>query len=701
MRLGGAWLLLVGATARAQTVEVRVLGAGAPLSGATVVLDSLERRTGAPGIVRFTVGAGLHRIRVRRVGWRPDSLALMGGGADTTVTFDLEPLAAELEDLIVTTNRTARRVEDEALRVEVLDTEEIEEKQLMTPGDIVMMMNETGGVRTTTTNPSLGGVGIRIRGLKGRYTQILADGLPLYGERAGAFGPLQIPPLDLGQVEVIKGAASALFGASALGGVVNLVTRDPEPGGTALLNGTSLGGADAVTFVAGELGPRWRYTALAGLHAQTRQDRDHDDWSDVPGYRRAVVRPRLLWRDERGQSVLVTTGATVEGRYGGSSAIVEQLKTTRVDAGLVGRWRTGREGSWLQVRASASALRHRHRFGSVAEPDRHRTWFGEGVLSRAVAGMDLLGGIAISVDQYRSERFPSFDYRHVVPGVFAQAERDVGPTVLAVSARFDHHNRFGSFVSPRFSALWRAGGTWSLRGSLGLGFFAPTPVVEETERVGFSRVAPPSGLVAERAASAAIDVHGVVGPVEFNGSLFATRVRHPLLTGAPAGLGLLQFINASRPTRSTGADLSVRYRRGELGITASYALVASRELDPDRGVERSIPLTPRHSAGLVAVLEPREGRVGLELYYTGRQTLDDNPYRPTSIPYLLVGILAERRWGAVSLFVNLENLTDVRQTRSDPLVRPPGERGRDGSWTTEAWAPLDGRVVNAGIRWAW
>jgi outer membrane receptor for ferrienterochelin and colicin len=66
-----------------------------------------------------------------------------------------------------------------------------------------------------------------VQGLRGRYTQVLADGLPLYGQ-AGSINVLQIPPMDLGQVEVIKGVASALYGGSALGGVINLVSRRPQ-----------------------------------------------------------------------------------------------------------------------------------------------------------------------------------------------------------------------------------------------------------------------------------------------------------------------------------------------------------------------------------------------------------------------------------------------------------------------------------------
>jgi iron complex outermembrane receptor protein len=62
----------------------------------------------------------------------------------------------------------------------------------------------------------------------------------------------------------------------------------------------------------------------------------------------------------------------------------------------------------------------------------------------------------------------------------------------------------------------------------------------------------------------------------------------------------------------------------------------------------------------------------------------------------LFGFLAERRIGRYKLFVNVENLTNVRQTRWNPLLRP--DRAVDGRWTVDAWAPLDGRVLNAGVR---
>ena len=86
----------------------------------------------------------------------------------------------------VSATRTGTRLDDQPMRVEVLGREEIEEKLLMTPGDIVMMMNEMGGMRVQATSPSLGAASVRIQGMRGRYTRVLSDGLPLFEKSAAS-----------------------------------------------------------------------------------------------------------------------------------------------------------------------------------------------------------------------------------------------------------------------------------------------------------------------------------------------------------------------------------------------------------------------------------------------------------------------------------------------------------------------------------
>jgi iron complex outermembrane receptor protein len=159
----------------------------------------------------------------------------------------------------------------------------------------------------------------------------------------------------------------------------------------------------------------------------------------------------------------------------------------------------------------------------------------------------------------------------------------------------------------------------------------------------------------------------------------------------------VELINSSDSTRTGGAELLARYRRNDFVALATYAWTRSSELDPDLLVRRDVPLTPEHSGSLNAMWEGDDwGRIGLEVYLIGRQPLEENPYRSTGLPHVLVGALGERAIGRLRLFINAENLLDFRQTKHDPLTlqtpRP------DGRWTVDAWAPLDGRVVNGGVR---
>ncbi|HEX8671494.1 MAG TPA: TonB-dependent receptor, partial [Longimicrobium sp.] len=526
-------LVLPSWLAAQETVRVTVVvrAGDAPAAGATVRAEAVTMRTDAEGTATLRLAPGERTIAVSKLGFASQRLTLRLR-ADTTVVVALQEAAEELEEIVVTTTRTGQRIEDEPTRVEVLTREEVEEKMLMTPGDISMMLNETSGLRVQTTSPSLGGANVRVQGLSGRYTQLLSDGLPLYGGQSGALGLLQIPPMDLGQVEVIKGAASALYGSSALGGVVNLVSRRPgeESARELLLNQTTRNGTDVVGFAAAPLSERWGYSLLASVHRQGEADVDGDGWTDMPGYRRAVVRPRLVWDDGAGRNVVITAGATAEDREGGGRVpaghFPETLETRRGDVGAVGRILMG--DRLLAVRASAMAQSHAHGFGDVREDDLHSTGFAEAAYSGTGGGHTWVVGAALQAEGYRAHDVSRFDYTYVTPSLFAQEEYAPAEWItLSLAGRADRHSEYGTFFNPRLSLLLRPA-EWTVRGSVGTGYFAPTPFTEETESIGLSRVRPLDGLDAERALTASLDVGRSIGSVEVNATVFGSRTQNAL-----------------------------------------------------------------------------------------------------------------------------------------------------------------------------
>ena len=612
----------------------------------------------------------------------------------------------EMEEVLVQATRSRRRVQDQPTRIEVLDQEEISEKVMMRPGNISMMLAETGGLRVQVTSPALGSSNIRIHGMRGRYTQLLADGLPLYGGQASGLGLLQVPPSDLGQVEVIKGSASALYGGQALGGVINLVSKRPsgETEGEVILNATTRAGQDFSTYASSPFGNGWSGSLLVAANHHSAKDLDDDGWIDLPEYERWSVRPRFFWDGLEGTNLYLTVGAMGEDRNGGalsdnvvpdSNPFPQNQDTDRLDAGFVLQHPINDQLS-AQVRASAVRQQHDHLFGDLLEEDRHQTILTEASLSGDLSSAAWVGGVAFQSDEYESDTFSIHDYKYESPAAFAHFDQDLGERLTAaLSVRWDDHSEYGGELSPRMALLFRDG-AWTIRGSWGSGFFAPTPFLEETEAAGLSRLEPLANLNAETAETAAIDVSYSAGNLETGLTFFGSNIDDAVRLETLAA-DRVQMVNVEGVTRTRGIEALMRWRLDDLVVTASYLYTDASEPDEDDMGRRNVPLTPRHSAGMVAFWEVEEkGRLGFEVYYTGTQSLEDNPYRTESDPYFEVGLLGEITRGRYSFSLNLENLLNVRQTRDDVLVRP--NRTPDGRWTVDAWAPLEGFVANAGVR---
>jgi iron complex outermembrane receptor protein len=387
----------------------------------------------------------------------------------------------------------------------------------------------------------------------------------------------------------------------------------------------------------------------------------------------------------RGRTLLATAGIIAEDRSGGTlpgrtapdgAPFREALASQRVDAGFTARWLTPRG---IIAAARGSAMRHRQnrQFGGAREHGAHGTWFGEASVQGAHGIQTWVAGAAFQQDLYRPRELTAFAYTFSTPSLFTQDEIAFTPRLLvALSARADFHSQYGTLATPRVSVLARPRDGWTIRASAGTGAFAPTPFTEETEETGLTRVQPLQDIRAERARGGSFDVTRAAGPLEITGTLFASRVDHPVQV-TMADADQVRLANADGPTRSWGTELLARYRAGALTALVTHAWTRSTERDPDGARRRDVPLTPSHAASLNVMWEVEgRGRLGIETYY--------------------VGALVERTVGRARLFLNSENLLDVRQTKEHPLVLPA--RAPDGRWTVDAWAPLDGRVINGGVR---
>jgi outer membrane receptor for ferrienterochelin and colicins len=299
-----------------------------PLIGATATIagTTIGATTDTSGLVTLTqIADGKQLVRFNYMGYiaRQDTITF-----PLTQTQPMEillhPTENELNEVVVSATRSSRTIANIPTRVEVISGEELDEKSNMKPGDIRMVLAESTGIQTQQTSATSGNSSIRIQGLDGKYTQIIRDGFPLYSGFSGGLGLLQVAPLDLKQVEVIKGSSSTLYGGGAIAGLVNLVSKTPtdERQLNFLLNGTSARGLDASMFYAQKF-KKIGATVYAAYNHGSAYDPSDIDLTAIPKYNRFTLNPKLFFYFNDNTTLTAGINATVENRIGGDLHYIE------------------------------------------------------------------------------------------------------------------------------------------------------------------------------------------------------------------------------------------------------------------------------------------------------------------------------------------------------------------------------------------
>ena len=720
-------LLVVPQALYAQTATLsgRVVSAeeGAePIIGATVRVEGTRMGavTGREGTFRMGgLEPGTVSVAITSIGFgRLDTTITLGPGASIFLEIVLEPEAHEEEEIVITGTRTQRSIDDVPVRVEAVPQEEVEEKILMAPANVSMLLNESTGMRVQTTSPTTSSANLRIQGLPGRYTQILTDGIPNVGGLSAGFGLTELPPLNLRQVEIIKGAASGLYGADAISGVVNFITKDPrpEPELSALINVTSQTGLDLAAYggrMFGDLG----FTLMASRNTQNRYDVDGDGFADVPEYERFSIYPKIVAALSESMKLDLALGYISDDRLGGAMAgersdsgssapYLEQIASKRMSGSAQWSWNLDDHQS-LVVKGAGLSLTRDARYGRLPFNAAQQFAYGEAQYSIEMESHTLVLAGVVSMDRF-DDRTPGValdrSYRYLSPALLAQEEFRISEAWTALaSGRVDFHNEFGTFFTPRVSLMFKPSPAVTMRIGAGTGFKAPTIFIEEVEESGFQNVRLASDVEAEQSRSGTFDINwkGIIGEeigMTVNAALYLTQL-DPALVADPDSLtaGTLFLRNATGETFSRGAEVSTKFNYEEFKFSLGYTYLYATQVD--RGATYELALNPRHSLGAVLFWESEEAgaKVGLEAYYTGEQRLEDHPTRERSPGYWISGLLAEKAFGPVRLFINFENFIDTRQTRFEPIII--GNPTAGPVRTLPVYAPLEGRVINGGIRY--
>jgi len=168
---------------------------------------------------------GTYRLRVSAVGYRTlEKSIVVGREYMAVVHFPLEEEAVMVDEVVVSASRTEVSRRDAPVVVNILSPKLFE---AVNSTDLAKTLNFQSGLRVENNCQNCGFPQVRINGLDGPYSQILINSRPIISALSGVYGLEQIPTNMIDRVEVVRGGGSALFGANAVGGTINIITKDP------------------------------------------------------------------------------------------------------------------------------------------------------------------------------------------------------------------------------------------------------------------------------------------------------------------------------------------------------------------------------------------------------------------------------------------------------------------------------------------
>lgn len=694
---------------------------GEPLAGVSITVANQKNGTstdqkGMAVLKNLPDGAIL--ISFSHTGYRQQSDSFRFPRAATAVVeIFLEADNEEMDEVVVQSTRTSRTIKNTPTRVETIDGEELDEKNNMRPANVSMLLHESTGMQVQQTSATSGNASIRVQGLDGRYTQLLKDGYPNFGNFASGLSILEIPPLDLKQVEVIKGPASTLYGGGAIAGVVNFISKMPKEKqeGDLIINQSHIGQTNAGIYLSQKKG-KFGYALLGLMNFQQAYDVDGDEFSELPKSRNFTVNPRLFFYVNPSTTIMLGNSFTKGNNTGGDMEVIggkanaahvyfEKNTTSRntttleLDKRLAG-------GKSLKLKQSISLFDRQISTPGYLFAGINTNSFTDVSMIFPARKHTMIGGVNFVYDKFKEEQVNSLDAQSFTSGAYFQDTWDITEKVkLEGGMRTDHvryknnnYRKTETFVLPRISALFKISNKVTSRIGGGLGYKVPTIFTEQTESMQYKHVVALNGVTAEKSIGGTADINykTTIGDdlvFSINQLFFYTQINKPLVLTVD-GLGNYSFSNAAKPVTSSGFETNVKLiYKEDLKLFAGYTLTHAKATYLTGN--QYLPLLPKNKLNMTLMYEKEDNfKLGLEGYYTDRQYLYNGDRTPSFWEF---GFSAQKSFGKVSFFINFENFTDQRQSKYKTVVNPP----HDNPGFDDIWNHTEGFVVNGGVKLKW
>ncbi len=413
----------------------------------------------------------------------------IGNAEELHLDFELVESQNELSEVVI--SGTLREIS----RMESLVPVEVYSPQFFmknpTP-NIYESLQNVNGVRPQINCQVCNTGDIHINGLEGPYTMVLIDGMPIVSSLSTVYGLSGIPSSLIERVEVVKGPASSLYGSEAVGGLINIITKNPSNAQrfTADFMATSWGEYNTDLGLKIKVGAKAEVlTGINYFNFQNTIDKNNDQFTDIALQNRITVfqkwnfqRPenkllnvigRYMFEDRWGGDVLWN-----KGFRGGDSIYGESIYTNRWE--LIGNYQFPVKEKIL-LNFSYNDHAQNSAYGTTSFIANQRIAFSQITWDRAITRHTLLAGVALRYTYYDDNTLATFSSDTIspinqhqntyLPGLFVQDELKLAIAhKLLLGIRYDYNSYHGSIVTPRLAYKWSLNETNILRLNTGTGF---------------------------------------------------------------------------------------------------------------------------------------------------------------------------------------------------------------------------------------
>lgn len=676
---------------------------GKAVSWATVTIPSLNIGTKADSSGLFLlpgVPAGNWELEVKYVGYQPYTVRIRTNGtAPTRKDLVLMDAGTSLDEVVVSGTMKEVSKLDSPVPVEVYTAKFFKANPAPTVFDALQNIN---GVRPQLNCNICNTGDIHINGLEGPYTMVLIDGMPIVSGLSTVYGLSGIPQALIERVEIVKGPASTLYGSEAVGGLINIITKNPRNSPILAVDAFGTGWGELSADIAAKIQVGNKVQSLLGVsyfNYQNPIDNNNDNFTDVTLQHRISLFNK--WNIERNEGRVFSFAAryVYEDRWGGEmnwtpkyrggdDVYGESIYTSRWEA--FGTYQLPMKEHIL-FQFSVNGHDQNSVYGDMPFLADQYIGFGQLTWDKVFGKHDLLTGLAYRYTYYDDNTPATADALDLtinrpthtrLPGVFIQDEISLNETnKLLLGARYDYNSIHGSIVTPRINYKWNsANENHVLRLSFGNGYRVANVFTEDHSALtGAREVVFESELAPETSWNGNLNFVKKVplaagGIIGFDATAFYTYFNNKIIADYDTDAQKIMYGNLDGHAISQGISLNVDLALMN-GLKVMAGATAMDVYSQEDGQKIQQLFTERFTGVWNASYTLK--RLGLTVDYTG------NLYGPMRLPLLsetdprsekspwwsIQNIQLTKAFrNGIEVYGGIKNLLDWTPNRGNPFI---------------------------------